>query len=324
MRILIADDDRVSRALLRATLQSWDYEVITCENGFEASQVLQSKDAPQLAILDWEMPEMDGPEVCRVVRGRGSEPYTYILLLTSRNTKADIVTGMDAGADDYLVKPFDAHELRVRLRAGTRILDLQTQVIRTREALREQATRDPLTGLLNRGAIRDVLNSEVSRAAREGTSLGVVMADLDHFKQVNDTHGHATGDSVLLEATRRMRASLRGYDAIGRYGGEEFLIVAPGCNLQCVWSLADRMRARIANEPMVTGAGPLSVTCSLGVVSTDDDPRRDIDALVRAADAALYRAKDAGRNVVERAQPGDGLEEALPARPGTKAPGSHG
>src|SRR5215210_1066949 len=237
MQILIADDDRVSSHLLQVTLASWGYEVAICTTGADAWHALQQNGAPQLAILDWEMPDLDGPEVCRRLRDRGTERYTYLILLTGRTDKKDLITGMNAGADDYLTKPFDAHELRVRLRAATRILDLQHELITSREALRIQATRDPLTGLLNRRAIVETMTAELHRVRRESRPMGVAIADLDSFKWINDTYGHAVGDAVLVEAAQRMRTSLRRYDEIGRTGGEEFLILAPGCDLQCVGSV---------------------------------------------------------------------------------------
>ena len=308
MRILIADDDRVSCHLLRVTLASWGYDVTVCTTGADAWQALQEEGAPQLAILDWEMPDLDGPDVCRRLRQRGTGRYTYVILLTGRSDKEDLITGMNAGADDYLTKPFDAHELKVRLRAGTRILDLQDELITAREALRIQATRDPLTALLNRRAIVEAMTAELNRVDRERRLLGVAIADLDNFKWINDTFGHAAGDAVLVEATRRMRASLRPYDEIGRLGGEEFLILAPGCDLRCVRSVAERVRTAIVSEPVHFNAGRFSITCSFGVASTAEHPQRDVDWLIRAADAALYRAKAAGRNVVHEATSLDGQE----------------
>jgi DNA-binding response OmpR family regulator len=138
MRVLIADDSLLSRRLLEGTLRGWGYDVIVAADGTEAWSVLSSKNPPSLAVLDWMMPGMTGPELCRLVRQRASEPYTYILLLTSRNEKDDVIEGMDSGADDYITKPFDKHELKVRLRAGTRIVDLQEQLVTAREALRLQ------------------------------------------------------------------------------------------------------------------------------------------------------------------------------------------
>src|SRR4051794_7543035 len=220
MRILIADDSLLSRRLLEETLGGWGYEVVIAADGAEAWNILSGANPPTLAVLDWMMPGYTGPEVCKLVRQRAAEPYTYILLLTSRNEKDDVIEGMDSGADDYLTKPFDQHELKVRLRAGTRIVDLQAQLLATREALREQATRDYLTHLWNRSSIMATLERELTRSAREHSPCGVVLIDLDHFKSINDTRGHFAGDVALRESARRMQNSVRPYDAVGRYGGE--------------------------------------------------------------------------------------------------------
>src|SRR5580704_4386258 len=251
MRILIADDSIVSRHLLDATLRKWGYEVIIACDGNEAWNVLRSEDAPKLAILDWVMPGMTGPDVCRFVRthNKDKDTYTYILLLTSKSLKEDLIEGMESGADDYITKPFDQHELKVRLRAGTRIVDLQRELVAAKDALREQAQKDFLTRIWNRSSILDILQRELIRGGREERSVGVVLADLDHFKLVNDTYGHFAGDAVLREFARRMQSSIRAYDAIGRYGGEEFLIIFPGCDEQCTSNQAERMRSALDAEP---------------------------------------------------------------------------
>src|SRR5579862_1794375 len=246
MRILIADDSIVSRHLLDATLRKWGYEVVAACDGVEAWNILQAPDAPSLAILDWVMPGMTGPEVCRKVRehakdSKEQECYTYILLLTSKSLKEDLIEGMESGADDYVTKPFDQHELKVRLRAGTRIIDLEHQLVAAREELREQATKDFLTRIWNRSSILDIFQRELTRGAREQRPVGVVLADLDHFKTINDTYGHFAGDAVLREFTRRILSSMRPYDAIGRYGGEEFLMVLPGCDEDAAMAQAERM-----------------------------------------------------------------------------------
>ncbi len=299
MQVLIADDDTVSRRLLANMLKKWDYEVLPACDGTEAWGLLQQDDAPRLAILDWMMPGLTGPAVCREVRRHRKEPYTYILLLTARNQKEDLIEGMESGADDYITKPFDAQELKVRLRAGRRILELQSELLSAREALREQATRDPLTCLWNRYSIFDILNGEINRAEREGSILAVVMADLDHFKEVNDTYGHLAGDSVLREAARRMASSLRSYDAVGRYGGEEFLVVLPGSSMASALNLAERLRSIMAVEPMNVAESSLRISVSLGVTASARGMHATPEMLIRAADAALYRAKALGRNRVE-------------------------
>lgn len=299
MKVLIAEDDMVSRRLLEATLSRWGYEVVVTHDGLEAWHVLQTTDAPPLAILDWMMPGIDGVEVCRRVRQRAQEPYVYLLLLTTKGRKENIIEGLEAGADDYLTKPFDPPELQVRLRAGKRIVTLQAELIEAREALRIQATHDPLTNIWNRRAIIETLNVELVRAGRTGIPVAVVLADLDHFKRINDTYGHVAGDAALCEATNRMRASLRTYDTIGRYGGEEFLIVLPNCTAQDAVKLAERLRINLGQEAMQISGHQIMLTSSLGVATSDIIEALDAAALIRAADSALYRAKAGGRNHVE-------------------------
>lgn len=302
MKILIADDDTISRRILQVALTKWGYETVATQNGREAWDVLQQVDAPRMAILDWMMPELDGIEVCREVRKRSDQSYTYLLLLTSKSHKTEIIAGLDAGADDYLTKPVDLEELRVRLQAGRRILDLETKLVAAQEAFREQATHDALTGLWNRAAILKALEQEIVRAKRERTSFGVVLADLDSFKLVNDRHGHIAGDRVLEEAAKRMRAAVRPYDMVGRYGGEEFLIVCPGCRESDVVTVAERIRASIERDPVEIAPGEaLSVTLCLGVTVGGTHGAEDPARLVKLADAALYRAKDRGRNRTETA-----------------------
>jgi two-component system cell cycle response regulator len=211
MRILIAEDEPVQQRLIKKWLAKWGHEVIVANDGVEALSVLQADNPPMLAILDWMMPGMEGPQICRQLRKCADRPYIYIVLLTAKNEKQDLIAALHAGADDYLAKPFDAQELRARLETGMRILRLQEQLLFASE-------HDPLTGLLNRGAVVDALKWELARAQREGSSIGVILADLDHFKAINDTFGHLEGDSVLRAAARTISSSIRGYDSAGRYG----------------------------------------------------------------------------------------------------------
>ena len=298
MNVLIADDDVVSRRLLQVSLTNAGYQVQIAVDGAEALRAFEQQECPRLVVMDWMMPKMDGLEVCRAIRKLSPEPYIYIILLTSRGQQEEILEGLEAGADDYMTKPFDLQELKARVRAGKRILDLQEQIVTTREQLRVQATHDALTGLLNRRAILETLERELTRAAREGTQLSVIMGDLDHFKRINDTYGHLAGDAVLREAAQRLQASMRVYDTVGRYGGEEFLVVSPGCGLPEAAEQAERLRRRISEEAVRVPDCAIPVTMSLGVVAATAEVRQPGD-LLRLADDALYAAKHSGRDRVE-------------------------
>lgn len=196
MKVLIADDEMLSRRLLEKTLQKAGYEVLAVQNGTAAVAELCKVDGPRLALLDWEMPELDGPAVCRDVRKKKDSGYVYMILLTSKGLKTDVVTGLESGADDYLTKPFDAEELKARMRTGQRILDLEGRLVEAREHMRFQATHDSLTSLLNRGVIMDLLGREISRSRRERIPTAIILCDVDHFKAINDSHGHRIGDEV--------------------------------------------------------------------------------------------------------------------------------
>jgi two-component system, cell cycle response regulator len=295
VKILIADDDRLSRRLLEATLTRLGHEAVVVTNGTDAQEELLRPEGPRLAILDWEMPGADGLSVCRALRRR-AEPYVYVVLLTARDRREDMLVALEADVDDFLTKPLDAGELQARLRSGERLLGLQEKLLQAQDALRYQATHDDLTGLWNRAMVRSHLTAEMSRGKRAGKPVAVVLADLDHFKKVNDTYGHPAGDTILREAAARMRMALRAYDSIGRYGGEEFLIVLPGCSSEAAVVAAERARVCVASPVHVADTDiPLSV--SLGVASTAMAPE-DPDALIQAADEALYRAKAGGRNRV--------------------------
>jgi len=284
-------------------LEKWDYEVVEAEDGDRAMEILAEDDAPSMAVLDWMMPGISGPEICRQIRFENRPRYTYILLLTSKDDTEDLIEGMQSGADDYVVKPVNMHELQVRLRAGRRIIELQEELIATREELRVQATRDFLTGIWNRGMITQKLDEEISRAARANGSLGVIMVDIDHFKRINDTYGHPAGDSILVEVALRMQETLRAYDCLGRFGGEEFLIVLPDASEEGAVALAERIRIAVAGVPIEAPSGPVNVTVSLGTVVRTMEQGTNFKTLIDEADRALYRAKDGGRNRVESAEP---------------------
>ena len=301
MKILIAEDEPAFRHLLEETLVRWGYEVVVARDGNEAWQVLMSDDAPQLAILDWKMPGMEGIEICRNVREDAQKRYTYIILLTSQQRDEDLVTGMEAGADDYIFKPFKLNELRVRLRAGRRIIELQNELLAARELFQKKASHDSLTGLLNHEEILDVLDKELARSERDGVCVSIIMVDIDHFKMVNDRYGHLAGDVVLRITAQKMLSMERPYDSIGRYGGEEFLIILPECCIECAAAFAERLRSCISSDSMDTSEGMIAVTISLGVATSHKDLKRDEYSLVKVADSALYKAKENGRNRVEMA-----------------------
>ncbi len=306
MRILIAEDDLTSRMMLSAVLKKNGYDVIETSNGAEAWEVMQQPLAPSLAILDWMMPEMDGPEVVRHIRAMESSlapvgdtlllrDRPYLIMLTTRGEKDDIIAGLEAGADDYLAKPFHPGELRARAEVGRRLLEMQRELLQARDALAFEATHDPLTGILNRRAIEAALTRELSREHRYHDGLAAAICDIDRFKNINDTYGHLVGDEVLCGFTSMLEKRLRDTDYIGRFGGEEFLVVATGVKNDTN-SLFEVLRQLVAETPIVTRAGDVNITISIGarVVLEEDN----FDCILARADNALYRAKEEGRNRV--------------------------
>jgi len=298
MKILIGDDDATSRKILRAALRKLGYEVETAVDGEQAWAILQRPDAPKLVILDWLMPGFTGPEICRRLRARKDGPYVYVILLTALTELSSLVEGFESGADDFIGKPFRSPELYARLRAGQRVLDLQRALLAGRAEIERLATRDFLTGLWNRGAIIERLNQELTRARRESSPLGVILADIDHFKRINDGYGHSAGDAVLQKTAERLVEMVRPYDFVGRYGGEEFLILVAQRDLMDTVAIATRLCRAMAATPMGVAGTSITVTASFGVAVLDHLGVADHGALIDAADRALYRAKNGGRNRV--------------------------
>ena len=305
MKVLVADDDPIARCLLDSWLTEWGYEVVLAKNGLEAKRALDIDPTLRLAVVDCEMPEMVGEELCRAVRSGPHEPYIYIILISARDATSDVVEGLSAGADDYITKPCHRHELEVRLRTGRRILELQEQLIKARDMLKHEAMHDGLTGVYNRGAILETLGRELSRARREDNPVAVLMVDLDHFKSINDTHGHHVGDAVIIEAAHKMKGTVRDYDSVGRIGGEEFLIVLPGCDSRRAEQISERLLRAIAGAKVHARTGVVRVSLSAGVASTDRSKIASAESLLRAADLALYRAKRGGRARAEVASVAD-------------------
>jgi diguanylate cyclase (GGDEF)-like protein len=301
-QVLIADDDYNFRTAMVAMVGAWGYEVQSAKHGLDVWEILLQEDAPRLMILDWVMPGLNGVEICRRLRERGDDPNYYIILVTVQDQIEQLAEGLAAGADDYLTKPVVPEELEARLLAGRRILDLQAQLIAARDAFRDQATHDPLTNLWNRKGILEIMRREVGRASRSGSPLSVIMLDLDYFKQTNDTYGHPVGDALLVELANRMQDSIRVYDAVGRIGGDEFLIVLPECDTEAALYLAERIRKNLALSNSVLPRDAFSVTASLGVASTSMGVGLDAHDLILADDSALLQAKHRGRDRVELRQ----------------------
>ena len=298
MKLLIADDDLTSRVLLENLTRKWGWEPVVVEDGEAAWEVLQQDTAPRLLLIDWEMPRLNGLALCQRIRKQSDTDPVYIILLTSRNETIDIVTGLDVGANDYITKPFNNVELQARVQVGRRMLGLQQELNQAKEMLAFQASHDVLTGLLNRRAIMDTLDKELSRSYRQQQPLCIAMCDIDFFKKINDNHCHLAGDHVIREVTQRINSALRPYDCAGRYGGEEFLLVF-NSSLNDADKLLERMRLSIANTSFNYEKEVLKVTISCGVTVYDSfDEEGDKQFLIDQADKALYEAKENGRNRV--------------------------
>lgn len=308
--ILVAEDSASTRMLLEKKLMKAGHTVHSVENGRKALNLLNEKFFP-IVITDWMMPELDGLQLCRAIRTQKTQGYVFIILLTAKDSKCDIVTGLEAGADDYLTKPFSNSELIARLNSGIRVLELERSLREANEEIRILSITDPLTGCYNRGYISERLPQEIKRAQRYNHSLSVVLCDIDHFKKVNDTYGHQAGDDILKEFVGCIERSFRDeVDWLARYGGEEFLIVLPETGFLPAACMAERVR-RVVSEWRFTANGEtLSITASFGVTGFDAaDAKKEITAgkMIRLVDRYLYQAKQEGRNKV-KAMPLNGVQ----------------
>lgn len=300
MRIVIADDEALTRRVLRATLTAAGHEVLEAVDG-EAAWALLQESGTAMLISDWRMPRLDGPGLIRRIRDATQPGYTYCILLTARDSKADTVAGLDCGADDYLTKPCHPDELRARVAIGARILTLETSLRETRDAFAYQASHDPLTGLLNRQAITGHVQAELARALRTGSPFSLALLDLDHFKAVNDTYGHPVGDEALRHIAHLLTSAVRPYDWVGRWGGEEFLVALADTGRSDAHAVAERLRTQIATTPLsIDSERMLPLTVSIGITSVEFPAERegDMTGLLQQADEALYAAKRRGRNLV--------------------------
>ena len=292
MNVLIAEDDIISCRALEKNLRDWGYRIHVTKNGEEAWEIIKNGGI-RLAIVDWGMPKMNGLELCHKIRNEyqpREEKYLYIILLTGRDLEKDIITGLSAGADDYITKPFSYMELKVRIQNGARIIALQDIQL-------QKANTDSLTQLWNRKKILEILEEELNRNFRENIPLGVIMLDIDNFKTINDTYGHLIGDEVIIEVASRLKKKIRSYDKIGRYGGDELLLILPGLGRQDAKNIAERLRQSVCAEKIQTEAGALNITVSLGVSIFDTASRPSTKKMIEESDLALYVAKGRGRNI---------------------------
>jgi two-component system, cell cycle response regulator len=298
--ILLVEDSAVYRRIVGNHLRDWGYEVVVLRDGEAAWALLQQPHSPRLVLLDWVLPKMTGIEVCRRVRERqAGDSYTYTVLLTGKNTRNDLLHAMEAGADDYLAKPFDELALKARLLVGKRILSLQEELIVARENMRYSATHDSLTGLMNRKEVMDALGRELARSKREKSPLAIALIDIDLFKAINDELGHLFGDEALKEVAQRLRTGLRVYDSVGRYGGEEFLLVLPGCDLPGALLRTEQVRKAVANNNVRIMGKERQITISIGVAVSTGLGQVEAEVLLHQADTSLYQAKKKGKDRVE-------------------------
>jgi len=303
MKILIVEDESISRIVLARTLEKNKYEVLKAKDGQEGWEIFKKeKDDIYIVILDWIMPKINGLKLCSMIKNATLSHYVYIIFLTSKRDIKDIVKGLEAGADDYLTKPFDRKELLARVNVGLRIIKLESALKEANEKLHILAITDSLTEILNRRAVIDSLIKEISRSGRERKPLCIAMLDIDHFKAINDTYGHVAGDKVLVEVVTRAKAGLRPYDIIGRFGGEEFVIGIVNTDQEKSIEITERIRKNICEMPFRVGRKNLNVSVSIGLTNITPpeiiDPTGVLDEMIKIADDALYEAKEMGRNKV--------------------------
>jgi diguanylate cyclase (GGDEF)-like protein len=301
MKILIADDASTMRHLLLSALSRNGYEVEVAASGDHAWAVLQRPEAPEIAILDWMMPGITGVEICQKLRERTERdngPYVYIILLTGLDAASDLAAGLNAGADDYMTKPFKPAELSARLRNAERILALQRDLLVAQTEIHSAAQRDPLTSLANRRTMRTCLDEALAQAQRQQQSLGVMLLDIDNLKILNETWGEAQGDVVLQRVATRLTESIGPDHSVGRFAAGRFMIVVPACNMYETVMLAERIRESLCDSPIDADCGSIPISASFGVSAGLPEPDQVAKPLIEAAQRALHRAKAAGGNRV--------------------------
>ncbi len=300
--ILVVDDDIVSRTVMKKHLNKAGFEVITAGNGKEALHLFDESFCP-IVLTDWMMPEISGPELCKMLREKKTAGYVFIILITARDSKTDIVSGLESGADDYLTKPIHPDELVARINTGIRILSLEQSLRNANEEIRLLSITDALTGCFNRTYLSDRFSQEITRSQRYGHNLSIVLTDIDHFKRVNDTYGHQVGDMVLKAFASCVSSQIREkIDWAVRYGGEEFLIVLPETTSSGAGIMAERLRKAVEGLEVIHDGQSIKITASFGGASVDfggtsrDERSLTMEQLINLADEQLYKSKNEGRN----------------------------
>ncbi len=298
--ILVVDDDIVSRTVVEKYLRKAGMNVATASNGRQALALFDDLFFP-IVLTDWMMPEIDGPHLCRLIREKKTDGYVFIILITAKDSKTDIVSGLQAGADDYLTKPIHPAELVARINTGIRILSLEQSLKKANEEIKLLSITDPLTGCYNRGHLNEHLPFEIQRAQRYHHPFSLILADIDHFKQVNDLYGHQVGDEVLRWFAQCLMSQVRKkVDWVVRYGGEEFLIVLPETGIDGSRNLAERLRRTVESKSIEIRGISLQITASFGGASGSVESGRAyaMEQLINLADEQLYHSKKEGRNRV--------------------------
>lgn len=297
MKILIVEDEPIFRRMVRKNLLEVGYDVVEAEDGQTAWDLFQ-RESFQFVITDWMMPKMNGPQLVQNIRMSGQGNYTYIIMLTAMDDKDNVIFGIESGADEYLTKPFNSRELKARVASGMRILKLEEQLLQAHEQMESLAMHDGLTGLLNRRAIEDYAEAEFNLAGRKECAMSIILLDIDHFKNINDRFGHKVGDHALQQVAKVLREDLRKYDRVGRWGGEEFMLILPDTQLKDAAMVAERVRFKTAETQIsLENDETFSVHISLGVACTTNQ-FQSLAKFIDAADQALYQAKQSGRDQV--------------------------
>jgi two-component system cell cycle response regulator len=305
-RILVVDDHEDNIELLRARLEARGYEVFGANDGQAALDQVEEV-RPDLILLDVMMPKMDGMEVVRRLKANRNLPFIPVIMQTALDSTENKVEGLDAGADDYITKPINFAELEARVNSLLRIKALQSDLAaRERELselndkLRQISLTDGLTQVENRRSLEERLHDMWQHSVRLHEPIALVMCDIDKFKSVNDQYGHQAGDSVLKEFAQLLKGEAREIDRVGRYGGEEFLLILPGTVLDAAVTFAERLREKVEHHTFTYAGGTLCRTMSCGVAASPHPRVKDQEALLKASDDALYVAKETGRNRVVR------------------------